>query len=78
LQKTMSQYLEKGLLMFADPQANLQEYLQHMLKSDPSLNKIATDARHGIDAWSSILAKFLEESPADAVVEKKDNPPPSK
>jgi polyhydroxyalkanoate synthesis regulator protein len=78
LQKAMSQFLEKGLLLFADPKANFEDYLQHVIKNDESLNKVATEARQGIDMWGTILAKFLENPPAENAVDNRKTQPTPK
>ena len=73
LQKAMSQILEKGLLMFADPEANFQDYLQHIITKDEALTNSVTQTEPGIEMWSKLLAKYLEKNAPDLTAQHADN-----
>jgi polyhydroxyalkanoate synthesis repressor PhaR len=78
LQKAMSQFLEKGLSLFSDPELNFHDYLQHIITKDHALNKIASDARQGIDMWGDLLAKYLAKNTTENSGKNPENPPSPK
>jgi polyhydroxyalkanoate synthesis repressor PhaR len=60
LQKTLTQFLARGITLFNAEQASFQESLSIVADEDEFLNRITTASQRNTDIWQSALAEFTD------------------
>lgn len=63
LQKTLTQFLAQGLLLFNAELASFNEAHAQASSEDESLNRITTANQRNLEMWQAVLAEFTDNEP---------------